>query len=115
MPHLVCEYSSDHEIKVLRKLLGELHAAAAATGIVRSEDLKIRALAYDDHLFAGKSQPFFCLNFALNMGRTQEQKKLLSTHMLEVLTRNLPNTIHISVDIREMDNTVNSKRVLGER
>jgi 5-carboxymethyl-2-hydroxymuconate isomerase len=112
MPHLVCEYSSDHSPAVVRELLHALHGAAASTEIVKGKDLKIRGRPYDEYIFAGKIQSFFHLGLYLNAGRTMEQKRVLSRSLLHVLTNRLPETVSVSVDIRDMERGCYSRRVL---
>lgn len=56
----------------LREVLMELHRVAASTGIVKAEDLKIRAQALEDYLVAGELWSFFHVALYMLAGRTSE-------------------------------------------
>ena len=88
-----------------------IHLAAAATDLVKAEDIKIRAQAFDDYLVAGKAQSFFHVSFYLLAGRTPQQKETLSVELRTVLSKLLENTHSISVDIRDMDPNAYKKRL----
>lgn len=88
-----------------------LHLAAASTGVVKAEDLKIRAQAFDDYLVAGKAHSFFHVALYLLAGRTPQQKETLSLELRSTLSKLLENTHSISVDIRDMDPDAYKKRL----
>lgn len=88
-----------------------LHFAAVSTGVVKAEDLKIRAQAFDDYLVAGKAQSFFHVSLYLLAGRTPQQKEALSVELRSVLSTLLENTHSISIDIRDMDPHAYKKRL----
>jgi 5-carboxymethyl-2-hydroxymuconate isomerase len=96
----------------LRQVLLKLHSAAAATGVVKAEDLKIRAQAFDDYLVAGEERSFFHVALYILAGRTSQQKELLSVEIRKVLVQLLAATYSISVDIRDMDPDAYKKRLL---
>ena len=54
MPHIVCHYARDQKMPPIRDVLSMLHRVAASTGVVKAEDLKSRAQAFDDYLIAGE-------------------------------------------------------------
>jgi 5-carboxymethyl-2-hydroxymuconate isomerase len=93
-------------------LLG-LHRAAASTGVVKAEDLKIRAQAFDDYLVAGEERSFFHVTLYLLAGRTSQQKESLSVEIRKVLVELLGDTHSLSVDIRDMDPDAYKKRLKG--
>lgn len=103
MPHIVCHYSPGESMPPVHQILSELHRAAAATGIVKAEDLKIRAQAFDNYLVAGEARSFFHVSFYLIVGRTPHQKEALSVAIRKTLVELLFLTYSISVDIRDMD------------
>jgi 5-carboxymethyl-2-hydroxymuconate isomerase len=112
VPHIVCHYSADQKMPTVREILLSLHNAAASTGIVQAEDLKIRAQSFDEFLVAGEERSFFHVSFYLLAGRTSQQKQALSVELRRVLSQMLPNTHSISIDIRDMDTEAYKKRLL---
>jgi 5-carboxymethyl-2-hydroxymuconate isomerase len=63
LPHIVCHYSANQEMPPISKILLSLHNAAASTGVVNAEDLKIRAQSFDEFLVAGEAQSFFHVRY----------------------------------------------------
>jgi 5-carboxymethyl-2-hydroxymuconate isomerase len=115
MPHLVIEYSIDgHERFDMTELMRALHAAAASTGVVQAPDIKIRAISYDDYLVAGIRDAFCHVSVFLLEGRTPEQKLNLSESLRTSLSKMLPRTKSLSVDIRDMDPSAYKKRLLPD-
>ncbi len=114
MPHIVIEHSTDgHDGFDAVALMRALHDAAVATGVVQAADLKIRAMAFDNYLVAGKRDGFCHVTLSMLEGRTPEQKVRLSEALREAMVRLLPQTTSLSVDIRDMDATAYKKRLLG--
>ena len=114
MPHIVIEHSTDgHAGFDAAALMRALHDAAASTGVVQAADLKIRAIAFDNYLVAGKRDGFCHVTLSLLEGRTPEQKVRLSEALREAMVRLLPRTKSLSIDIRDMDATAYKKRLLA--
>ena len=111
MPHIVCHYSAGQEMPPISEVMMALHLTAASTGVVKAEDLKIRAQAFDDYLVAGKAQSFFHVSLYLLAGRTPQQKETLSVELRSVLSKLLESTHSISIDIRDMDPDAYKKRL----
>jgi 5-carboxymethyl-2-hydroxymuconate isomerase len=111
LPHIVCHYSAKEEMPPIRNILLTLHRAAAATTVVKAEDLKIRAQGFDDYLVAGEARSFFHVSLYLLEGRMSPQKQALSVELRRVLIELLPNIYSISVDIRDMDPEAYKKRL----
>ena len=114
MPHFIIEYSSrGHDgLFEASSLMRSLHDAAAATGIMQAEDIKVRAMPFADYLVAGSSDGFCHLSVYMLNGRTAEQKTLLSEALRAVMYKMLPRTKSLSVDIRDMDPDAYKKRLL---
>lgn len=116
MPHIVVEYSMDCiERSVIPKLMADLHGAAVATDIMRSEDVKIRLIACREYLVGGKASSFCHLTVRLLAGRQPDQKEHLSNTLRSILVTCLPAVSHISVEYRDMDPMSYKKRVLDDR
>jgi len=112
MPHIVCHYSATPDMPPVRDVMQVIYETAASTGIVKAEDLKIRALPFTDYLVAGRQQSFFHVSFYLLAGRTPEQKEILSVELRKALAGVLPDVHSISIDIRDMDPQAYKKRLL---
>ena len=113
MPHIVCHYSVGQRMPPVRDILLVLHHAAASTGIVKAEDLKLRAQAFDDYLVAGEQKSFFHVTLYMLAGRTRQQKETLSVEIRKALVGLLADTRSLSVDIRDMDPDAYKKRLMG--
>jgi 5-carboxymethyl-2-hydroxymuconate isomerase len=96
----------------MREVMQALHEAAASTGVVKAEDLKIRVLPFADYLVAGEQQSFFHVSLYLLAGRTPRQKEHLSMELRKTLADILTDVHSISIDIRDMDPQAYKKRLL---
>ena len=112
MPHIVCHYSATSDMPLMHHVMQAIHKAAASTGIVKADDLKIRALPFTDYLVAGEQRSFFHVSFYLLAGRTPEQKEHLSIELRKALAVMLTAVHSISIDIRDMDPQAYKKRLL---
>jgi 5-carboxymethyl-2-hydroxymuconate isomerase len=97
----------------VRDILLALHHAAASTGIVKAEDLKLRAQAFDDYLVAGEQKSFFHVTLYMLAGRTPQQMETLSVEIRKALVELLADTDSLSVDIRDMNPDAYKKRLKG--
>jgi 5-carboxymethyl-2-hydroxymuconate isomerase len=112
MPHLVIEYSEDAlDRAALEELMRGLAETAAQTGVMKAEDIKVRARSYRDYLIAGKRDSFIHLSVYLLAGRTPEQKETLSVSLRRTMADRCPDVVSLSVDIRDMDPEAYKKRL----
>lgn len=113
MPHLVIEYASDALDKAgVSGLMERLFQAASQTGVMKPEDIKVRARGYDDFLVAGRKDSFVHLSVYLLAGRTPEQKVKLSEQLRAMMVELCPDVVSLSVDIRDMDPVAYKKRLI---
>lgn len=112
MPHLVIEYSDgaldQPAVACLMQCLAE---TASRTGVMKAEDIKVRATSYRDFRIAGTQDSFIHLSVYLLAGRTPEQKETLSISLRRMMTELCPEVISLSVDIRDMDPAAYKKRL----
>jgi 5-carboxymethyl-2-hydroxymuconate isomerase len=113
LPHIVCHYSAGQKMPSMPEILLALHHAAASTGVVKAEDLKLRAQSFDDYLMAGEQKSFFHVTLYMLAGRTSLQKEALSVEIRKALVELLTDTHSLSVDIRDMDPDAYKKRLKG--
>src|ERR1700747_624719 len=97
----------------VREILRALHRAAAPTGVVEAEDLKLRAQAFDDYLVAGEQKSFFHVTLYILAGRKPQHKEKTSVEIRKALVGLLADTDSLSVDIRDMDPDAYKKRLKG--
>ena len=106
MPHVVIDYSENMASAVQEFKIPEiLHEIMISCGLFSPEAIKTRAYAAN-HFFVGtKGQggKFLHVSVAILLGRTTEQKQLLSHSLSDALTEKLPGIDSITVEIREMD------------
>ena len=116
MPHLVIEHSIEgHGGRFdAAGLMMALHHAAAGTGVMQAADIKVRAAPYAHALVAGKPDGFCHVSVYLLEGRTPAQKLALSEALRAAMSRLLPETRSLSVDIRDMDANAYKKRLLAD-
>ncbi|MFK4753067.1 5-carboxymethyl-2-hydroxymuconate Delta-isomerase [Oceanobacter antarcticus] len=113
MPHLVIEYARKIEHQTaLQPLLQQLFEAACKGGIIQPQDLKLRALPYDQFLLRTPDETFLHITLSLLEGRTDTQKEQLAISLRQVLTEQLPNVTSLSIDIRDMNAIAYKKRLL---
>lgn len=112
MPHIVIEYSEGAlDRPKLARLMKQLHATASQTGVMKAEDVKIRATGYADFLVAGKPDSFVHLSVYMLAGRTSEQKESLSVRLRQTMVEACPDITSLSVDISDMDPIAYKKRL----
>lgn len=111
MPHLIFEHSSALDAH-LPALMSSAADAAASTGIVRAEDLKLRALPYTQYQLAVPGQQFVHLSVRLLEGRSGPQKRQLAETLRAVLVEHLPEVYSLSVEIIDMHAESYKKRLL---
>jgi 5-carboxymethyl-2-hydroxymuconate isomerase len=112
MPHLVIEYSDGAlDRAALKELMQSLAETAGQTGVMKPEDVKVRAQSYRDYLIAGKQDSFVHLSVYLLAGRTSEQKEMLSISLRRTMVDLCPDIVSLSVDIRDMDPDAYKKRL----
>ena len=113
MPHFVIEYSRDVEEQVdLSDLLDATYEVGAASGVMKPEDIKVRARAYEHFRMAGPGDNFVHTTIYLLEGRTNEQKEKLSIALRAVQVNLLPAVISISIDVQDMNDAAYKKRLL---
>ena len=113
MPHIVLEYAAGVAARAdLPRLLQALLDTAATTGVMRAEDIKIRAQPFADFLLGDGGADFVHVTVRLLAGRSAAQKRDLGEALRACLTRSLPAVHSLSVDIVDMDPEAYLKRLL---
>jgi 5-carboxymethyl-2-hydroxymuconate isomerase len=126
MPHLIIEYSANvADVADVPELVGAVHDAALATGIVPLDALRTRAVAREHYAIADRdpSNKFIAVTARLGAGRSGDEKDSLVEALMNALDQFLgeaQNTIMLSVEYQEIDtarriNKNNLRAVIAER
>ena len=113
MPHFVIEYAREVEQQIdLSELLEITHRVGASSGLMKPEDIKVRAHPYDHYRMVGTKDTFVHTTIFLLEGRTDEQKEKLSIALRTEQAKLMPSITAISIDIRDMNDITYKKRLL---
>ena len=110
MPHVVLEYSANVlDEPDLPRLLCEIHAALAATGLFQLSDFKGRAVRHESFAVAegAPDRAFVALDVQVLEGRDDEAKSLVSGICLGLLKGAYPQTsarrrLSLSVQVSDL-------------
>lgn len=110
MPHAVVEYSQDIETQFeAQALMQAVHMSLLSSAQFAEKDIKVRLYGCDHALVAGESATFIHITVYMLSGRSDETKKAITEHLLEVLKGLNLASASLSVDARDMDRSVYSK------
>ena len=112
MPQLVLEYSANLDFPV-QPLLAKLHETLAATGAIRMQGLKSRAIRHIDFRI-GDGNPeyaFVHVDLRIRQGRPLELQRQTTERVMGILENTFgarleTGYLSLSVDLREMRNDV---------
>jgi 5-carboxymethyl-2-hydroxymuconate isomerase len=114
MPHLIIEYSDNLNCDI-PLLMEAVYNAAVKSGVMVSEDIKVRAHPYTHFRLAHNQQQFVHVSCRLLAGRTQQQKTGLSEIIRQKLSKILPDIYSLSVEIVDMEPASYKKRLLNPK
>ena len=113
MPHIVIEYAATLEGRIdIEALIGASLDAATDSGVMKREDIKLRALAYRHFLLADGGADFVHTTVHLLEGRSVEAKAKLAELLRERQTAQLSAVHSVSIDIVDMNAGAYRKRLL---
>ena len=113
MPHFVIEYARQVEQHiVVSELLEVTYMVGVSSGLMKPEDIKVRARPYDHYRMVGANDTFVHTIVFLLEGRTDEQKEKLSISLLSKQSILMPSVTAISIDIQDMNDMAYKKRLL---
>lgn len=106
MPHFIIECSDniarDHDAK---NIMQQVYDTADATGLFAQGDIKVRINPYNQYYLAEGKDDFIHVFGNIMQGRTDEQKKNLSTQIVSKLKELLPDVSIISMNVRDFEKT----------
>ena len=113
MPHCIIEYSSKLELGGHPKRLVEaVHQGALDSQLFEPQDVKTRAIAFEQVKHQPASPNFVHVTVKLLAGRVPAQKRQLSAAVLERLKALGLTQISLTVDIVDIDTDCYAKAVL---
>nr|WP_254798623.1 5-carboxymethyl-2-hydroxymuconate Delta-isomerase [Sphingobium sp. AS12] len=102
MPHCVIECPASIETAVdLDILVKAVHDAADSTGLFAPGDVKSRLTVYHHDMVGGRKDDYVHVTIGLLSGRTDGQKKAVSSAVARAVCDLLPGVHFISVDVRD--------------
>lgn len=113
MPHCIIEYSNNVEKSIEpSKLVSVVHQAAIESGLFDTQDIRSRAIAFEDYQIRADKHSFIHVTMRIMFGRNDAQKNLLSAKVVSALETLKLKSIVLSVEICDIDKTTYAKVTL---
>uniref|UniRef100_A0A2A4Z2V1 5-carboxymethyl-2-hydroxymuconate isomerase n=1 Tax=OCS116 cluster bacterium TaxID=2030921 RepID=A0A2A4Z2V1_9PROT len=113
MPHCIIEYSKSLQKSVEPSaFIAVVHQAAIESGLFDPDDIRSRAIAFDDYQIRGDKQHFIHVTLRIMHGRNDSQKNQLSSTVMQALESLNLTSIILSVEICDIDKTTYAKVTL---
>lgn len=112
MPHIIVEYTVDVIAAEKRTLLLDaLYQVVEDCGLFDTENIKLRVIPIQDYRLGLNAQGFIHVQCRIHAGRSDEQKKSLSTAIVNKIEGlNVPVSV-ATCEVVEMDRSSYSKSV----
>lgn len=110
MPHCLIEYSQNLNQQSVQNLLEAVFDGIEQSGLFERSHIRVRAMAFADFLLARPNEAFVHVTIRLHQGRSPEQRKQLSSKVLQALLKLGFNNTSITVETVEMDTASYSKQ-----
>ena len=102
MPHCIIEHSKNFKERV-GELITAVHNGALATGIFDENDIKTRALSYENYQTGTLNKPFIHVSSKILVGRNDEQKSALSNAILTKVNELNLGPCSLTVEVIDID------------
>lgn len=104
MPHFVIDCSENIlEMKSPKEIIQSVYDAAEATDLFDKGDIKVRIKPYKYYTIGNTQSDFIHIFGNIMEGRTDTQKKNLSTKIITELKAMFPDVPIISINIRDFE------------
>ncbi|HRW29938.1 MAG: 5-carboxymethyl-2-hydroxymuconate Delta-isomerase [Alphaproteobacteria bacterium] len=104
MPHCVIEYTRDIEKKIdISELLETAFDAVLTSGHFDRASIKARAIGFDIFKSGQSRDDYIHVKLRILSGRTADEKKFLSDHLIAAIGPHIGNTKSLTVEIIDMD------------
>ncbi|WP_339721517.1 5-carboxymethyl-2-hydroxymuconate Delta-isomerase [uncultured Paraglaciecola sp.] len=113
MPHCIIEYSKNLEQSLsIKELVGAVHSYVFSSGLFEESSIKTRAIEYTHFQTGLSDMPFIHLTLKILYGRNHQQKKDLTTLVLDKLKNDSQPPISISVEVSDIEKVSYKKLVI---
>lgn len=104
MPHFVLECSSNIvKLKEPQQIIQAVYNTAEASELFTPGDIKVRIRSFDVFTVGNSPDDFIHVFAYIMEGRTQEQKKKLSSSVVQTLHAIFPNVPILSMNIMDLE------------
>jgi len=112
MPHIIVEHSKNSlNTNTVSELMKQLETAISATGLFRMQNLKLRVFEAEHYLLASNLNGFVHIQCRIHKGRTPEEKKALSSTLVNETKAFTRQKIVITCEVVDMDTETYSKSI----
>lgn len=114
MPHCIIEYSKDldHNLAI-SELVSVVHQSVFSSGLFEESSIKTRAVEYSHYQTGLSATPFIHITLKIMFGRNHQQKKELTSIVLDTLKESSNAPISLSVEVMDIEK-VSYKRWVNE-
>jgi 5-carboxymethyl-2-hydroxymuconate isomerase len=113
MPHCIIEYSKNLEQSLsIKELVCAVHGYVFSSGLFEESSIKTRAIEYTHFQTGVSDMPFIHITLKILHGRNHQEKKDLSTLVLDKLGNDIPPPISISVEVSDIEKVSYKKLVI---
>ncbi len=104
MPHCIISYTRDVEQDInIKSLLDVAFGAVESAGLFDRASIKARAIGYDIYKSGQSRNDYIHIDLKILSGRTAQQKKELSDHLMNTISPHIGRTKSLTIDIIDMD------------
>lgn len=111
MPHCIIEYSKDIEIEPAR-LMSVVFKSTLKSTLFKEHHIKTRTLAFENYQKGACKENFIHVCAKILMGRTLQQRSMLSQSILDGLVSLDLQSVTITVEVIEMEKASYAKIVM---
>jgi 5-carboxymethyl-2-hydroxymuconate isomerase len=113
MPHCIVEYAKEIEQKLaVKALVSAVHTSVFASGLFEEPSIKTRAIEYTHYQTGLSDMPFIHITLKILYGRNHQQKRDLTTLVLDKLSEVVQSPISLSVEVIDIEKVSYKKTVI---
>jgi 5-carboxymethyl-2-hydroxymuconate isomerase len=112
MPHCIVEYAKEIEqIIPVQELVSLVHQSVFSSQLFEESSIKTRAIEYKHYQTGLSESPFIHITLKILFGRNHQQKKELTSLVLNKLSEVLKSPISLSVEVVDIEKVSYKKLV----
>lgn len=112
MPHIIIEHShTSFRTADFNSLLSDVFNAVESTAFFNKENIKVRLQSIDYFKLDNQHKGFVHIQCRIHKGRESEQKKRLSSAILQTITRLVNPMVVTTIEIIDMDSESYAKSI----